>query len=193
MRAPSSARVRSLHAQTETNRKEKHHDRPDLDHRPRQGAIDLCRPLRPRPRFWPERGRVERHRHGCRSRVRRGRRRHRGARRMRTVFLAAALLPALAAAGCSLVPYGAEAQRAIETAVDTGIDDRRAYNDKKAEVLPVLACDISVGAYGRMAESDVKRGVALICGLDRGQAVASDLNAAAAIMDALSRLQDAQP
>ena len=65
---------------------------------------------------------------------------------MRAAFLAAALLPALAATGCSLVPYGTEAQRAIETAVDTGIDDRRAYNDKKAEVLPVLACDISVGA-----------------------------------------------
>jgi hypothetical protein len=112
---------------------------------------------------------------------------------MRAAFLAAALLPALAGAGCSLVPYGTEAQRAIETAVDTGIDDRRAYNDKKAEVLPVLACDISVGAYGRMTESDVKRGVALICGLDRGQAVAADLNAAAAILGALSRVQNAQP
>ena len=112
---------------------------------------------------------------------------------MRTALLAAALLAALAATGCSLVPYGSEAQRVIETAVDTGIDDRRAYNDKKAEVLPVLACDISVGAYGRMAESDVKRGVALICGLDRGQAVAADLNAAAAILDALSRTRDALP
>jgi hypothetical protein len=112
---------------------------------------------------------------------------------MRTAVLAAALLPALAGTGCSLVPYGAEAQRAIETAVDTGIDDRRAYNDKKAEVLPVLACDISVGAYGRMAESDVKRGVALICGLDRGQAVAADLNAAAAILDQLRTMNGATP
>jgi hypothetical protein len=109
---------------------------------------------------------------------------------MRTALLAAALLPALAGTGCSLVPYGAEAQRAIETAVDTGIDDRRAYNDKKAEALPVLACDISVGAYGRMAESDVKRGVALICGLDRGQAVAGDLSAAAAILEQLRAIND---
>ena len=108
---------------------------------------------------------------------------------MRAALLAAAWLAASAVTGCSLVPYGAEAQRAIETAVDTGIDDRRAYNDKKAEVLPVLACDISVGAYGRMAESDVKRGIALICGLDRGQAVAADLNAAAAILGTLSQMQ----
>lgn len=108
---------------------------------------------------------------------------------MRAALLSAVWLAASAVTGCSLVPYGAEAQRAIETAVDTGIDDRRAYNDKKADVLPVLACDISVGAYGRMAESDVKRGIALICGLDRGQAVAADLNAAAAILGMLSRMQ----
>ena len=70
---------------------------------------------------------------------------------MRTVLLAAGLL-ALAAsiAGCSLAPGGAQAERAVETVIDTGINDRRAYNDKKAEVLPALACDISVGAYGRM-------------------------------------------
>jgi len=109
---------------------------------------------------------------------------------MNPLFAVAALL---LLGGCSLVPGGGQAQRAIETAVDTGIDDRRAYNDKKAEVLPVLACDISVGAYGRMAESDIKRGIALICGLDQGQAVAADLNAAAAIMDALSRMRNAAP
>jgi hypothetical protein len=45
---------------------------------------------------------------------------------MRAAPLATALLAALAVTGCSLVPYGAEAQRAIETAVDTGINDRRA-------------------------------------------------------------------
>ena len=112
---------------------------------------------------------------------------------MSAALPAAAWFAALALTGCSLVPYGAETQRVIETAVDTGIDDRRAYNDKKAEVLPVLACDISVGAYGRMAESNVKRGIALICGLERGQAAAADLEAAAAIMDVLSRTRNAQP
>jgi hypothetical protein len=113
---------------------------------------------------------------------------------MRTVLLGAGLL-ALAAsiAGCSLAPGGAQAERAVETVIDTGINDRRAYNDKKAEVLPALACDISVGAYSRMAESDVKRGVALICGLDRGQAVEADLNAAAAILDQLRSMNGTTP
>jgi len=91
----------------------------------------------------------------------------------------------LALGGCSLFPGGSQAQRAIESAIASGIDDRRTYNDTKAAALPVLACDISVGAYARMAESSVKRGVALICGLDQGQAVAADLNAAAAILEQL--------
>jgi hypothetical protein len=107
---------------------------------------------------------------------------------MRTSLVAALLL---ALGGCSLIPGGNQGQRAIEAAVDTGLDDRRAYNDKKAEVLPILACDISVGAYGRMVESDVKRGIALICGLDQGQAVAADLNAAAAILEQLRSMSGA--
>ena len=113
---------------------------------------------------------------------------------MRTVLLGAGLLMLAASmTGCSLAPGGAQAQRAVETVIDTGINDRRAYNDKKAEVLPALACDISVGAYARMTESNVKRGVALICGLDRGQAVAADLNAAAAILDQLRTMTGATP
>jgi hypothetical protein len=107
---------------------------------------------------------------------------------MRAPLSAAALLAALAAGGCSLVPGGAGVQRAIDTAVDTGIEDRRAYNDKKASVMPALACDISLGAYARMPEGNVKRGVALICGLDQGQTVAADLAATAAILEQLQRL-----
>jgi hypothetical protein len=108
---------------------------------------------------------------------------------MRALVFATACLSALAGSGCTLLPGGAQAQRAIETAIDTGLDDRRVFNDRKAAVLPILACDISVGAYARMVESDVKRGVALICGLDQGQAVAADLSAAAAILEQLQRLQ----
>ena len=104
---------------------------------------------------------------------------------MRAAFVAAGLT---LLGGCSLVPGGAGAQRAIDAAVDTGINDRRAYNDRKAELLPVLACDISIGAYGRMAEGNVKRGVALICDLDQGDAVAADLNAAAAILEELRKM-----
>jgi hypothetical protein len=112
---------------------------------------------------------------------------------MRPALPIAALLAALAAGGCSLAPGGAGVQRAIETAVDAGLDDRRAYNDKKASLLPALACDISLGAYARMAESNVKRGVALICGLDQGQAVAADLNAAAAILEQLRPMTGEAP
>jgi hypothetical protein len=107
---------------------------------------------------------------------------------MRVAVRAAVMLAALAASGCSLAPGGAGMQRAIDTALNAGIDDRRAYNDKKASIMPVLACDISLGAYARMAESNVKRGVALICGIDRGQPVAADLAAAAAILEQLRRM-----
>ena len=112
---------------------------------------------------------------------------------MRAALIGGLAVMALATTACSLVPGGAGAQRAVETVIDTGLQDRRAYNDKKAEVLPALACDISLGAYGRMTEGNVKRGVALICGLDQGQAVAADLNAAASILDSLSRMQGSQP
>jgi hypothetical protein len=112
---------------------------------------------------------------------------------MRRALPIAALLAALAAGGCSLAPGGASVQRAIETAVDAGLDDRRAYNDKKASLLPAVTCDISLGAYARMAESNVKRGVALICGLDQGQAVAADLNAAAAILGQLRTMTGEAP
>ena len=109
---------------------------------------------------------------------------------MKLPLIAATLL---ALAGCSLVPGGGQAQRAVESAIASGIDDRRAYNDAKAAALPVLACDISVGAYARMAESNIKRGVALICGLDQGQAVAADLNAAAAILEQLRSMDGGAP
>jgi len=96
----------------------------------------------------------------------------------------------LALAGCSLLPGGGQAQSAIDSVVETGIKDRQHFNDEKAAVLPVLACDISVGAYARMAESDVKRGVGLICGLDNGQVVAGDLRAAGEILRALQQMRE---
>ena len=80
-------------------------------------------------------------------------------------------LPVLLLGGCSLVPYGPQATQAIDGIVEAGIRDRVTYNDKKADLLPILTCDISVGAYARMAEGNVKRGVGLICGLPEPQQV----------------------
>ena len=108
-------------------------------------------------------------------------------------FAAFAIIAAggLALTGCSLLPGGGQAQSALDTVVDAGIKDRQHFNDEKAAVLPALTCDISVGAYARMAESNVKRGVGLICGLDNGQAVSADLTAAAEIMRALTQMRSA--
>jgi hypothetical protein len=39
------------------------------------------------------------------------------------------------------------------------------YNDKKADAISKIACDISIGAYSRLAEGNVKQGFALLCGL----------------------------
>jgi hypothetical protein len=103
----------------------------------------------------------------------------------------AAAATGLALGGCSLLPGGDKAQAALDTVVSTGIKDRQHYNDEKAGVLPALTCDISVGAYARMAESNVKRGVRLICGLDNGQAVAADLTAATEIIRALTQMRSA--
>jgi len=112
-------------------------------------------------------------------------------RRAARSALAAVTAGSIALGGCSLLPGGDKAQAAFDTVVSTGIKDRQHYNDEKAALLPALTCDISVGAYARMAESNVKRGVGLICGLDNGQAVASDLTAATEIIRALTQMRSA--
>jgi hypothetical protein len=65
--------------------------------------------------------------------------------------------------GCSLVPFGDQATKAIETAIDTGLEDRAAYNDKKASALLVLPCDISIGAYYRIENSVQQEALTMLC------------------------------
>ena len=86
-------------------------------------------------------------------------------RSLRHVFLglSAALLAAVSLAGCSLAPGGEKVQAAIDTAVETGIRDRMAYNDKKADTLLVLPCDISIGAYYRMQNSVQQEALTMLC------------------------------
>ena len=80
----------------------------------------------------------------------------------KTWGVAPALL-ALTLAGCSLAPFGDKVETAVTTAVETGIDDRKAYNDKKAETLLELPCDISVGAYYRMQNSVQQEALTMLC------------------------------
>ena len=104
-------------------------------------------------------------------------------------LLSVALAAVISLTGCSLAPGGSQLEGAIDTAIDAGVTDRQAYNDKKAAVLPLVLCDVSIGAYARLGESNVKRGMAMICGLDDGAAVASDLKAAAEIFAAIKEMQ----
>ncbi len=81
---------------------------------------------------------------------------------MRKLFLVVVGALALLT-GCSLAPFGDQATKAIETAILTGIEDRKAYNDKKASTLLVLPCDISVGAYYRMENSVQQEALTMLC------------------------------
>ena len=87
---------------------------------------------------------------------------------MKRLLFCAAGITALA--GCtSVIPGYAEFKTVASGALDQAVVDRQAYNAKKAEIVTTLTCDISVGAYARMAGGDVKRGLGLICGLGDSQ------------------------
>lgn len=73
------------------------------------------------------------------------------------------LLAAGSAGGCSLAPAGGQAERVVTAAVDAGIDDRRAYNDRKAETLLTLPCDISLGAYYRLENAVQQEALTMLC------------------------------
>lgn len=68
-----------------------------------------------------------------------------------------------ALAGCTAAPFGDKATKAIDTLIDTGISDRKHYNDKKGEVLTVLPCDISLGAYYRMDNTVKQEALQMLC------------------------------
>ena len=54
-------------------------------------------------------------------------------------------------------------ETAATTIVDAGISDRMSYNDKKAEVLLRLPCDISLGAYYRLTNSAQQEALIMLC------------------------------
>lgn len=65
--------------------------------------------------------------------------------------------------GCSLLPGGGRLQTAADAVVETGISDRKSYNDKKAETLLALPCDISLGAFYRLQNMIQQEALAMLC------------------------------
>lgn len=76
-------------------------------------------------------------------------------------FVSPLLLTVLSA--CSLAPEGGRIEAAAASIVDAGISDRMSYNDKKAETLLKLPCDISLGAYYRLANSIQQEALVMLC------------------------------
>ena len=69
----------------------------------------------------------------------------------------------LAVGGCSLAPSGEKLEAVANTIVATGISDRQSFNDKKAETLLTLPCDISIGAYYRLSNSVQQEALSMLC------------------------------
>lgn len=87
---------------------------------------------------------------------------------MRRLFLGLSLAAVAAASAfglsaCSLVPHADQVKAVVDTAIDTGIEDRKAFNDKKASTLLALPCDISIGAYYRMENAVQQEALTMLC------------------------------
>ncbi len=74
-----------------------------------------------------------------------------------------ALIALLILPGCSLAPFGDKVQAGLVTAIETGTQDRRAYNDTKAETLLTLPCDISIGDFYRIHNTVKQKALNMLC------------------------------
>jgi len=79
------------------------------------------------------------------------------------VAIAAVTLPA-----CSLVPYYTEVKAVADAGINTAIEDRRDFNDRKLEVNLAVLCDASVGAVNRHPDINVREFIDRLCGGDGG-------------------------
>lgn len=77
---------------------------------------------------------------------------------MLCLFIALALL-----SGCTLAPFGALAQNAVDSAIERGVEDRMHYNDQKRELLVKLPCDISIGAFYRIENPVHQEALTMLC------------------------------
>lgn len=80
-----------------------------------------------------------------------------------TLCILSAMTTSIGLASCSLAPGSEKAEAAVSTAIDAGISDRKAYNDRKAETLLVLPCDISIGAFYRLANTVQQEALTMLC------------------------------
>lgn len=78
-------------------------------------------------------------------------------------LLALGVSTMMALHACSLAPGSDKVKAVADTALDAGMSDRATYNDKKAEVLVTLPCDISIGAYYRLSNGVQQEALAMLC------------------------------
>lgn len=81
----------------------------------------------------------------------------------RLYTVSAGLASVLSVVGCSLAPGGEKIDDAVTVAIATGIADRQSFNDKEAELLLRLPCDISIGAYFRLQNTVQQEALSMIC------------------------------
>lgn len=81
----------------------------------------------------------------------------------KAIGVAALLLAAGGLQACSLAPGGSQVEAAVASAVEEGISERKAYNDRKAATLLTLPCDISVGAYYRLENAVQQEALTMLC------------------------------
>lgn len=81
---------------------------------------------------------------------------------MKRTLLALSALAVLS--GCSMLPYYPEVKALARQGVGEAIQDRKNYNDLKAEAILALPCDASLGAVMRL-ENQRQRAILIeLCG-----------------------------
>lgn len=73
---------------------------------------------------------------------------------------------ALCLGGCSLLPYGPQAEALIDQAREQGVVDRKKFNDDKRDLTLELGCDITLGSAGRMTDKVKQFYLLQHCGID---------------------------
>ncbi len=77
------------------------------------------------------------------------------------IFLAVILA---ALSGCSMFPQYQALKAVAEQGVETAIEDRKSFNDTKAEVVTAIPCDMSLGAAMRIDNERKKAILIELCG-----------------------------